>query len=224
MRDERRRRNRAQTKSSHGRALTRRAAGARADVPDSLRGSLLGQELKDVAAQAEMFPRSREDTRPRILEQGSKYEKGGRAKRKSVPWPESFCLDAELAAYARTHLGAEAALADIWEHFFNHHDAIGSRFRNWRSAWRKWVLKEKEIRARQPSRRPTPEENRAYYYAHFSLGPDERATGQRSHSAVPAQLGRDSLDADSVSAVRPRDPAASLRVDGAGHRRPDRAR
>jgi hypothetical protein len=55
-------------------------------------------------------------------------------------WPEGFALDDDLKAYAVEKLPAGVDVGRLWEQFEAHHRKTGSEFKDWRQAWRTWVL------------------------------------------------------------------------------------
>lgn len=54
--------------------------------------------------------------------------------------PESFPLDESLRAWFAERIGAGINLELETEHFLAHHRAKGTRFKDWREAWRKWMI------------------------------------------------------------------------------------
>lgn len=68
----------------------------------------------------------------------------------AVTWPEGGSLDADLRQYAVARGVPEARVADVWEHFESYHRAKGSKFSDWRAAWRTWVLRERQYVAPAP--------------------------------------------------------------------------
>lgn len=55
-------------------------------------------------------------------------------------WPGGFALDDDLQAYAVEKLPAGVDVGRLWEQFEAHHRKTGSEFKDWRQAWRTWVL------------------------------------------------------------------------------------
>lgn len=67
--------------------------------------------------------------------------------------PEDFALDAEMLRYAADRAFTEADSRRMFEKFINHHRAKGSRFVDWRAAWRTWVGNQVDFISQRPQRR-----------------------------------------------------------------------
>ena len=60
---------------------------------------------------------------------------------KASQWPDGFCLDPDMIAYAEKVTPGVDAQADF-EKFENHHRAKGSKFKDWKRAWMTWCRSE----------------------------------------------------------------------------------
>ena len=69
--------------------------------------------------------------------------------------PEGFALDAAMLRYAAERGFAGIEVERMFEKFINHHRAKGSRFVDWRAAWRTWVGNQVEFIAQRPQQRRT---------------------------------------------------------------------
>ena len=64
---------------------------------------------------------------------------GKRPAREESAWPDGFELDGDLHRYAEDAGIPFQEIPALWERFKNHHQAKGTRFKDWRAAWRTWV-------------------------------------------------------------------------------------
>lgn len=55
-----------------------------------------------------------------------------------MEWPERFALTAKMYGYAKDRNVVDPVRT--FEHFKNHHQANGKKFKDWEAAWRTWVL------------------------------------------------------------------------------------
>lgn len=77
---------------------------------------------------------------------------GKKQAREESTWPDRFELDGELHRYAEDAGIPFQEIPALWERFKNHHQAKGTRFKDWRAAWRTWVGNEiKFSRDRRPN-------------------------------------------------------------------------
>lgn len=77
---------------------------------------------------------------------------GKRLAREESAWPDGFELDGDLHRYAEDAGIPFQEIPTLWERFKNHHQAKGTRFKDWRAAWRTWVGNEiKFSRDRRPN-------------------------------------------------------------------------
>lgn len=77
---------------------------------------------------------------------------GKRLPKEETTWPDGFELDGDLHRYAEDAGIPFQEIPRLWERFKNHHQAKGTRFKDWRAAWRMWVGNEiKFSRDRRPN-------------------------------------------------------------------------
>jgi hypothetical protein len=76
-----------------------------------------------------------------------------RISRLNLPVPDNFEVSDDMAKWATAH-----APNLVWqletEKFLDYHRAKGSRFKDWASAWRTWIRKAEEFRARDAATAP----------------------------------------------------------------------
>jgi len=69
------------------------------------------------------------------------------ARKRATPLSDDFMLTEELTAYALQH-GISGGIEVQFEKFREHHKAKGSKFTDWVSAWRTWVLRDADYQSR----------------------------------------------------------------------------
>lgn len=101
-------------------------------------------------AQAELIPP--EANLPATTGLSPSRKTGKRQAREESAWPDGFEIDGDLHRYAEDAGIQFQEIPRLWERFKNHHQAKGTRFKDWRAAWRTWVGNEiKFSRDRRPN-------------------------------------------------------------------------
>jgi len=96
--------------------------------------------VDSASAQAELIPPA--GNLPSTTEVSPSRKTGKKLAREESSWPEGLELDGDLHRYAEEAGIPFQDIPRLWERFKNHHQAKGSRFKDWRAAWRTWVQNE----------------------------------------------------------------------------------
>lgn len=96
--------------------------------------------VRAVSAQQELLPS--EAIPPSTTEASPSRKTRKKQAREETTWPDGFELDGDLHRYAEEAGIPFQEIPRVWERFKNHHQARGSRFKDWRAAWRTWALNE----------------------------------------------------------------------------------
>lgn len=72
---------------------------------------------------------------------------------RETTWPAGFLLTPELVRYATDRGFDLASVHRFWDSFRDHHQSIGSKFIKWDGAWRTWINKRVEWRAKDAGAR-----------------------------------------------------------------------
>lgn len=60
-----------------------------------------------------------------------------------APMPADFRLSNDTVVWTRSQLGADTEWIPVYKQFLSHHQAKGTKFKDWQAAWRTWVRREK---------------------------------------------------------------------------------
>ncbi len=93
---------------------------------------------------------------PALFEEPAKVAKPAKPKEpKKVAhtWPEGFCLEEPMIAFARERGFQAHEIQRMWERFRDRNQARGEKYADWKAAWRTWVGNQVEFRNRDQGAR-----------------------------------------------------------------------
>ena len=86
--------------------------------------------------------RNKEEEPKNLINKNTSLREMSRARKPKKPlvaWPDDFGLDGGMVDIGLARGFPQSEIPKIWERFRDHHQAKGSMFADWRSAWRFWL-------------------------------------------------------------------------------------
>ena len=77
------------------------------------------------------------------------------SKKPTTPFPDGFVITPAIAEWTRQKI-PDCDIGSEFEAFHDHHVSHGNRFVDWDAAWRTWIQRKLQFRARAPSQKSAP--------------------------------------------------------------------